>query len=653
MTTFKGIRVTDLANELKMTGAELAITLTDLGVKVAGPNAVIDSETANTVREVLGKPAAAGKVAEVSANATVKEIAEAMGIPANTAVKKLMDFGQLIAPNQRLPKPLADRLASAFGYTLKPKSEPKPVAAPAVAPKHKAPAGALQPRPPVVTIMGHVDHGKTSLLDTIRKTNVVGGEFGGITQHIGAYQVEVEHNGEKRKITFLDTPGHEAFTEMRARGASVTDIVILVVAADDGIMPQTVEAINHALAAKVPIIVAINKIDKPEAKPDRIKQQLTEHNLVVEEYGGDVIAVPVSAKTGQGVSDLLEYILLVADVQELKADPHGSATGTIIEAKVEPGRGPVATILVQSGTLRIGDAVVAGLAHGKVRAMTNERGERLQKAGPATPVEVLGLTIAPNAGDSVEVVKNEREARLTAEKRQEKTRHDRLSHARPRLTLDDLSRRAQEGVIKDLNLIVKGDVQGSVEAVIGQLNKLEENKTESEVRLSVKLSGVGNISESDVSLAVATGAIVIGFNVKADNAALRAAEADGVDIRLYNIIYDLTEDIDRAMKGMLTPIYEEFALGRAEVRQRFQTPKGIVIAGSFVLEGKIVRGAEVRVMRGKEKLTTGRIDTLRRIKDDVREVAQGYECGIVVQDWTDIQPGDILECFEMRQVARS
>jgi translation initiation factor IF-2 len=401
MTTFKGIRITELANELKMTGAELVMTLTDLGVKVNGPNAIIDIDTANTVREVLGKPAAAGKVAEISANATVKEIAAAIGIQANAAVKKLMEFGELIAPHQRLPKALADRLAAAYGYTLRPKAEPKPVAAPVAAPKHKAPAGALQPRPPVVTIMGHVDHGKTSLLDTIRKTNVVSGEFGGITQHIGAYQVEVEHNGEKRKITFLDTPGHEAFTEMRARGASVTDIVILVVAADDGIMPQTVEAINHAQAAKVPIIVAINKMDKPEANPDRIKQQLTEHNLVVEDYGGDVIAVPVSAKTGTGVNDLLEYILLVADIQELKADPHGNATGTIVEAKVAPGRGPVATVLVQSGTLRVGDSLVAGIAYGKVRAMTNERGERLQKAGPATPVEVIGLTIAPNAGDAV------------------------------------------------------------------------------------------------------------------------------------------------------------------------------------------------------------------------------------------------------------
>ncbi len=653
MTAIAGTRVAELAKELKMTNAELITTLKDLGVSVASPNALIDMDTANTVRGLLSKTPTAGKTIEVGPEATVKDIAGAMGIQPNAAVKKLMEFGQLIGPHQRLPRPLAERLAGAYGYTLKLKAEaPKP-AAPAAAPKHKAPGGALQTRPPVVTIMGHVDHGKTTLLDTIRKTNVVEGEFGGITQHIGAYQVEIDHNGEKRKITFLDTPGHEAFTQMRARGASVTDIVVLVVAADDGIMPQTVEAINHAQAANVPIIVAINKIDKPDAKPDRIKQQLTEHNLVVEEYGGDVIAVPVSAKTGEGVSDLLEYILLVADIQELKADPSGHATGTIIEAKIEPGRGPVATILVQSGTLRIGDSLVAGITYGKVRAMMNDRGERLQKAGPATPVEVIGLNSAPAAGDTVEVVKNEREARQTAERRQERQRQARLSGTTKRLTLADLSRQAQEGEIKELNLIVKGDVQGSVEAVLGQLQKLEENKTENEVRLSVKHSAVGNVTESDILLAEATNAIVIGFNVRADASAQRAAERGGVDVRLYNIIYDLTEDIERAMKGMLTPIYEEVALGKAEVRQSFRTPRGVYIAGCYVTDGKLVRGAQVRIRRGKDILFTSRIDSLRHIKEDVREMAQGFECGVVVQDWNEeYQPGDVLECFEMRQVNR-
>ena len=640
----------ELARELKMTNAELVSALTDLGVAVTGPQAVIDSDTANTVRDLLGKGPSAGKVAEVSADATVKDIAVALGVQPNAAQKKLVEMGELVAINQRLPRATADRLAAAYGYTLRLKTEPKPVAT--AAPKHKPPSGAAQSRPPVVTIMGHVDHGKTTLLDSIRKTNVVEGEFGGITQHIGAYQVEVDHEGQKRKITFLDTPGHEAFTAMRARGASVTDIVVLVVAADDGIMPQTVEAINHAQAANVPIIVAVNKIDKPDAKPDRIKQQLTEHNLVVEEYGGDVIAVPVSAKTGEGINALLEYILLVADVQDLKADASGHASGAIVEAKVEPGRGPVATVLVQSGTLRIGDSLVAGVAYGKVRAMTDDRGDRLQKATPATPVEVIGLNSAPNAGDRVEAVKNDKEARQVAERLQQKQRTARLGAA-TRVTLADLYQRAQEGETKDMNLIVKGDVQGSVEAVLGQLNKLEENKTEAEVRLSVKHSGVGNINESDILLAEATEAIVIGFNVRADAAAQRAAERDGVDVRLYNIIYDLVEDVDRAMKGLLTPIYEEAPLGKAEVRQVFKTPRGVFIAGCYVTDGKIVRGAEVRVRRGRDTLFTGRIDTLRHVKEDVREMAQGFECGLTIQDWNDYQPGDILECFEMRQIART
>lgn len=648
-----GVRMADLARELRMTIAELATQLKDLGIDGGGPNTILDLETATTVRGLLGHAAPASKVAEVPADATVKDIATAIGIQSNVAVKKLMEMGQLIGPNQRLARPLADQLAAAYGYTLKTKvvEKPAPVAA---APKHKAPSGTAHPRPPVVTIMGHVDHGKTTLLDTIRKTNVVGGEHGGITQHIGAYQIEVEHNGEKRKITFLDTPGHKAFTKMRARGASVTDIVVLVVAADDGIMPQTVEAINHAQAAKAPMIVAVNKMDKPDAKPDRIKQQLTEHNLVVEEYGGDVIAVPLSAKTGDGVSDLLEYILLLADVNELKAVSSGHATGTIVEAKTEPGRGPVATVLVQSGTLQVGDSIVCGMVFGKVRAMLNDRGERLLKAGPAMPVEVIGLNAAPDAGDTVQVMKSEKEARALAEHRQEKARASRLDGAVKRMTLADIARQASEGETKDLNLILKGDVQGSIEAVIGELNHLEENKTEAEVRLQVKLSGVGTISETDVDLAAATGATIIGFNVKADLAAQRAAERAGVEIRLYNIIYDLTADVEKAMKGMLTPIFEESPLGRAEVRQGFRTPKGVTIAGCYVLDGKLVRGADVRVRRGKDVLFSGKIDTLRRVKDDVRDVAAGFECGVTLNDYNDAyQAGDIIECFEMKQVLRN
>jgi len=650
MAGIPGIRLADLARELKLSAPELIKALNELGVTTAGATSVVDSDTADAVRGLLGAPVPTGKIAEVAPDATVKDVATALGIQANVAQKKLMEMNELVAVTQRLSRPLAEKLAAAYGFALKIKSEEKPVVA---APKHRAPSGTAQSRPPVVTIMGHVDHGKTTLLDAIRKTNVVGGEFGGITQHIGAYQVEVDHNGDKRKITFLDTPGHKAFTAMRARGASVTDIVILVVAADDGIMPQTVEAINHAQAAHVPIIVAINKMDKPDARPDRIKQQLTEHNLVVEDYGGDVITVPVSAKTGEGIKDLLEYILLVADVEDLKADPSGHATGAIVEAQIVQGRGPVATILVQTGTLRIGDSIVAGLTYGKVKAMTNERGEKLVKAPPATPVEVLGLNAAPGAGDTVEVIKNEKEARQIAEKRQQKQRQTMLSGSAKRMTIADMSRQIQDGDIKDLNIVVKGDVQGSVEAVIGQLQDLEANKSESEVRLSIKYSGVGTVNESDVLYAESTGAIILGFNVKIESGALRAAERDGVDVRTYNIIYDLVADMEKAMKGLLTPIYEESPLGKAEVRASFRTPKGIVIAGCYVNDGKLARGAEVRLLRGNDVLFAGKIDSLRRIKDDVRDVAAGYECGVTLHDFSaGYLPGDILECFEMKVVAR-
>ncbi len=647
MTVAKGIKISELANELQMTDAELVLVLNDLGVKADGPASLLDFETAVTVRQML---AGNEKTIEVGANSTLKEIAEAMGVAPNAAVKKMMELGQLVAMNQRVSPEAAEKVAAAFGYTVKVKREPKPE--PKLPARPKPGSGVLPVRPPVVTIMGHVDHGKTSLLDTIRKTNVASGEFGGITQHIGAYQVEIDHNGESRKITFLDTPGHAAFTAMRARGARVTDIVILVVAADDGIMPQTIEAIQHARAADVPIIVAINKIDKEGADPSRIKQQLTAHNLVVEEYGGDIIAVPVSAKTGTGVKELLEYIVLVAEVNDYRADAHGHAVGAIVEASIEPGRGPVATVLVQSGTLHVGDCLVAGCTQGKVRAMTNERGERLYKAGPSTPVEVQGLSMAPDAGDTVEVVKNEREARKIVDERLQDARNTRLGDNRRGITIEAWSEKVSEGELKDLNVIVKGDVQGSVEAVVSELNKMSADRTDGEVRLTVKLSGVGTINESDVSLAVATNSIVIGFNVRADQAAQRAAERDGVEIRTYNIIYNLTEDIDRAMNGLLAPVFEENILGNAKVLQRFQTPKGQVIAGSMVTDGKLVRGGEVRIIRGGQTLYTSRIDTLRRVKDDVREVAQGFECGIVVENWSDVQPDDVLQCFEMKQIQR-
>jgi translation initiation factor IF-2 len=647
MTVAKGIKISELANELQMTDAELVLALNDLGVKAEGPASLLDFDTAVTVRQML---AGSEKSIEISATSTLKEIAEAMGVAPNAAVKKMMELGQLVAMNQRVNKDAAEKIAAAFGFTVKVKAEPKPE--PKLPARAKPGSGVMPVRPPVVTIMGHVDHGKTSLLDTIRKTNVASGEFGGITQHIGAYQVEIEHNGESRKITFLDTPGHAAFTAMRARGARVTDIVILVVAADDGIMPQTVEAIQHARAAEVPIIVAINKIDKDGSDHSRIKQQLTAHNLVVEEYGGDIIAVPVSAKTGVGVKELLEYIVLVAEVNDYRAESHGHAVGAIVEASIEPGRGPVATVLVQSGTLHVGDCLVAGCTQGKVRAMTNERGERLYKAGPSTPVEVQGLSMAPDAGDTVEVVKNEREARKIVDERLQDARTVRLGDNRRGITIEAWSEKVSEGELKDLNVIVKGDVQGSVEAVVSELNKMSADRTDGEVRLTVKLSGVGTINESDVSLAVATNSIVIGFNVRADQAAQRAAERDGVEIRTYNIIYNLTEDIDRAMNGLLAPIFEENILGTAKVLQRFQTPKGQVIAGSMITDGKLLRGADVRIIRGGQTLFTSRIDTLRRIKDDVREVAQGFECGIVVENWNDVQPDDVLQCYEMKQIQR-
>jgi translation initiation factor IF-2 len=640
-----GIRVSELSKELGIAVDELVKTLADLGVPVPGGAALIDGDLAQAVRELYA-PAAPGKVAEISAGATVKELAEAMHIGAAEVQKRLMGMGVLAAVNQRLDPSVAQKVAAAYGYTIKTKVEER-AAAPAPPAKHKSPGGGQTLRPPVVTIMGHVDHGKTTLLDAIRNTNVVGGEFGGITQHIGAYQVEMEHEGQRRRITFLDTPGHAAFTAMRARGASITDIAVLVVAADDAIMEQTVEAIDHARAAEVPIIVAINKIDKEGANPDKVKSQLTEHNLVPTEYGGDTECVPISAKQKTGIDDLLEMILFQADVMELKADPHARPVGTIVEARQEVGRGPVATVLVQQGTLRVGDAVVCGLAHGRIRAMTNDRGERVQKAGPATPVEITGLSSVPQAGDVLEEVKDERTARQTAEKRQQQARASRLAVTQ-RVTLDDIYRRIAEGEAKELNLVLKGDVHGSVEAVVGQLNKIEQD----EVKLRILHTGVGNVSESDVMLASASGAVVIGFNVRIDQPAQVAAERERVDVRTFNIIYELTEAVEKAMKGLLAPVYEEVPLGRAECRRVFRTPKGIIIAGSYCLEGKIVRGAEVRVRRGSEVIHTGRIDTLKHVKEDVKEIAQGYECGITVQDYTDIKEGDILECFTMKQVER-
>lgn len=501
----------------------------------------------------------------------------------------------------------------------------------------------LSVRPPVVTIMGHVDHGKTTLLDAIRKTNVTGGEAGGITQHIGAYQVEI--NG--KKITFLDTPGHEAFTLMRARGAQVTDITIIVVAADDGIMPQTVEAINHAKAAGVPIIVAVNKIDKPEANADKIKQEMTEYELVPEEWGGDTIFVEVSAKQRINLEGLLEMILLVAEVNEFKANPNKRARATVIEAELDKGKGPVARILVQHGTLKIGDAFVAGNCFGRVRAMVNDRGRRLKEAGPSTPIEITGLTEVPQAGDPFMVFEDERKARAIADRRSIKQRQSEMG-ANTRVTLDDLYSHIKDGEIKDLNVIIKADVQGSAEALKGSLAKIDIEG----VRVKIIHTGVGAITESDVILASASNAIVIGFNVRPDPQAEATIAQEKVDVRMHRVIYNVIDEIEQAMKGMLDPIYKEVVIGHAEVRNVFKVTKVGAIAGSMVVDGKIARNAEARVIRDGIVVYTGKVDSLKRYKDDAKEVAQGYECGITLDRFSDIKEGDMIEAFIMETVER-
>lgn len=497
-------------------------------------------------------------------------------------------------------------------------------------------------RDPVVVVMGHVDHGKTSLLDAIRKTDVAAGEAGGITQHIGAYRVSIND----RDITFLDTPGHEAFTSMRARGAQVTDIAILVVAADDGIMPQTIEAIHHAKAAEIPVIVAVNKMDKPDANPDRIKQQLTEYELIPEEWGGDTIVCPISAVTGQGIDHLLEMVLLTAEMRDLRANPNRAARGTVIEAKLDRGRGAVTTVLVQNGTLKLGDILIAGKAVGRVRAMTDDKGRKIEQAGPSVPVEISGLAEVPGAGDLFYCVADERMARELAEQRRQQEKNEQSHPNAQKVSLEELYAQIQEGQIKELGIIVKADVQGSAEAVRASLEKL----TNPEVRVKVIHSGVGAISESDILLASASNAIVVGFNVRPDPSARENADRMGVDVRLYRIIYDCIQEMEAAMKGMLTPKFKEVALGRVEVRQVFKVSDVGTIAGCYVLDGKIVRSASVRLVRDGVVIHEGALASLKRFKDDVREVAAGYECGIGIERFNDIKEGDIIEAFTMEQI---
>ena len=500
----------------------------------------------------------------------------------------------------------------------------------------------LVPRSPVIVVMGHVDHGKTSLLDKIRQTNVVSGEAGGITQHIGAYQVETQG----KTITFLDTPGHEAFTSMRARGAMVTDIAILVVAADDGIMPQTVEAINHAKAANIPIIVAANKIDKPGANPDRIMQQLTEYELVPEEWGGDTIFCKISAKTGEGIDNLLEMVVLTAEMRDLKANPNRSARGTVIEARLDKGRGPVATLLVQNGTLHQGDVIIAGTSVGRVRAMTNEKGEKVTSAGPSVPVEIIGMSEVPGAGDDFHAVADERMARELVEQRKQEMKDAANKPLAQKVTLEDLFSQIQQGDIKDLNIIIKADVQGSAEALKTSLEKLSNE----EVRVRVIHSGVGAISENDVMLASTANAIIVGFNVRPEHAARDHAARLKVDMRMYRVIYDCINEMEAAMKGMLAPKFKEVYLGRAEVRMVYKVTGSGTIAGSYVQDGKVSRSAQVRIVRDGVVIHEGVLASLRRFKDDVREVASGYECGIGIEKYSDIKEGDIIEAFMMEQI---
>ncbi len=573
---------------------------------------------------------------------TVRDLTERIGKPAGEIIKKLMLLGIMATINQELDFDTASLVASEFGVTLEMKLD-KTAEDALSAENVEDSEEELVSRPPVVTIMGHVDHGKTSLLDYIRKAKVASGEAGGITQHIGAYIAQVDD----RQITFLDTPGHEAFTAMRARGTQATDIAILVVAADDGVMPQTIESINHAKAAKCPIIVAINKIDKPGADPDAVKQELTRYELVPEEWGGDTIMVNVSAKTGEGVDDLLENVLLLADMLELKANPNRKARGVIIEAKLDHSRGAVATALVQNGTLHVGDMVVAGNAYGRIRAMVSSRGERVKNALPSTPVEIIGFGGVPEAGDEFMAVADEKLARQVVEERAAKARASMVKNSSAS-TLEELYSKLEQGEVKDLNIIIKADVQGSVEAVKQSLEKLSN----AEVRVRTIHSGVGAITENDVMLAGIDGAIIIGFNVRPDAKAREAANRDGIDIRYYRVIYQAIEDMEKAMKGLLTPEFRENVIGHAEVRNVFKITGVGMVAGSYVTDGKLQRNAQVRLLRDNVVVYEGKLSSLQRFKDAVKEVADGYECGVCLENYTDIKEGDIIECFIMEEIPR-
>ncbi|MEN8075550.1 translation initiation factor IF-2 [Clostridioides difficile] len=682
------IRVYELAKELNVSSKDLInLLMEEFGVEVKNHMSVIEDEDATLIKELLGdtnsedsegkkslvdeyedelaeslnkgarkkkktkkeleqeeverNAEAACGVIEIGETITVKELCEKLGKPTNDVIKNLIFLGVMAGVNQEIDFATAEKLCEKYEVLVEKKEEETELEA--FEEETDVVEENLEKRPPIVTIMGHVDHGKTSLLDAIRHAKVTASEAGGITQHIGAYTVSL--NGEK--ITFLDTPGHEAFTAMRARGAQVTDIVILVVAADDGIMPQTKEAINHCKAADVPMIVAINKIDRPGANIDRVKQELTEHGLVSEDWGGDTICVPVSAKTGENLESLLEMVLLTSEMQELKADANRKAKGTVIEAKLDKGRGAVASLLIQNGTLNVGDSILVGTTYGRIRAMFDDMGKKIKSAGPSIPVEILGLSEVPSAGDRFIVCKDEKTARNMADLRKQKIKAD--SHqASNRVSLEDLYSQIQEGKVKELAIVVKADVQGSVEAIRQSLEKLSTD----DVKVRVIHGAVGAITETDVTLAAASNALVIGFNVRPDGNAMVQSEKENIEIKTYRIIYDAIEDVKTAMIGMLDPEYKEVVNGKAEVRMTYKISNVGTIAGCYVLDGKIVRNSEVRVIRDGIVIFESTLASLKRFKDDAKEVAKGYECGLSVEKFNDLKEGDIIESFTMEAIKR-
>ncbi|MFW6306044.1 MAG: translation initiation factor IF-2 [Bacillota bacterium] len=676
------IRVYKLAKELDVSSGELIEILNDLDIEVSSHMSTIDDGTARTIRgmytdkkednennkeekteiqeedkqeSIFDKDGQSDKektesnIVEVEAPLTVRELSEVIDYPANKIIKELMGLGLMANVNHPLDEDTLIMLGDDLGIDFKFKTVKKEEFEEAdihdrVGPEIKDKDENLQLRPPIVTVMGHVDHGKTTLLDAIREERVAEGEAGGITQHIGAYQVKVHG----KKITFIDTPGHEAFTAMRARGAQITDITILVVAADDGVMPQTIEAINHAKAADIPIIVAVNKIDKPNAQPDRVKQELTEHGLVPEDWGGQTICVPISALKGENIEELLEMILLVSEIEEIKANPYRLAEGVIIESELDKGRGPVATILVKNGTMEIGNALLAGPVSGRVRAMIDDKGNRVNKATPSMPIEVLGFSDVPNAGDLVQVLPEEKEARQVADERR-KDIQEKSQQNESRISLEDLYQQIQQGKVKELNVILKADVNGSIEALRDSLMKLGNE----EVTINIIHTGVGAINETDVNLASASNAIILGFNVRPDSNARKFAEKERVDIRTYRVIYKALEDLKDAMSGLLDPELREEVTGRAEVRDTFKVPGVGIIAGLYVTEGTINRNDKARLLRDGIVVHEGDISSLKRFENDVREVREGYECGLGIENYNDIKVGDELEIFTIKEIKRS